>query len=94
MSARYAFSKSLKEVRFLFCHTSSHSDATRVFLKRAYPTMKRNNPFTPVLMREALDIEPRVFARYEFGKERQESLAGLTQKEIEAKVTDLVKAAS
>lgn len=36
----------------------------RLFLKRAYPTMKKNNPFTPILMREALDVEPRVFARY------------------------------
>lgn len=29
MSGRYAFNKSLKELRFLFCQTSSHSDATR-----------------------------------------------------------------
>lgn len=29
MSAKYAFSNGLKELRFLFCHTSSHGDATR-----------------------------------------------------------------
>jgi hypothetical protein len=29
MSSKYAFHKGLKELRFLFCHTSSHSDATR-----------------------------------------------------------------
>jgi NADH dehydrogenase (ubiquinone) 1 alpha subcomplex subunit 2 len=29
MSARYAFSKTLKEVRFLFCQTGEHSAATR-----------------------------------------------------------------
>ena len=29
MSAKYAFTKSLKEVRFLFCQTSEHSAAVR-----------------------------------------------------------------
>ncbi|KAH8695231.1 NADH-ubiquinone oxidoreductase 105 kDa subunit [Talaromyces proteolyticus] len=91
MSARYAFNKSLKELRFLFCQTSSHSDATRSFLNRAYPTMKKNNPYVPILIREASGTEPRVFARYELGKEKQELLSGLTDKEIEEKVTSLVK---
>ena len=36
----------------------------RTFLTRAYPTMKKNNPHTPIMMREALGIEPRVYARY------------------------------
>lgn len=29
MSAKYAFKKGLKEIRFLFCQTSEHSAATR-----------------------------------------------------------------
>jgi NADH dehydrogenase (ubiquinone) 1 alpha subcomplex subunit 2 len=82
MSGKYAFTKGLKEVRFLFCQTSDHSAATRFalqhdvqcayvlrtvyrsFLTRAYPTMKKNNPHTPIMLREALGFEPRVFARY------------------------------
>ncbi|KAL1953329.1 hypothetical protein VTO42DRAFT_3009 [Malbranchea cinnamomea] len=92
MASRYAFSKSVRELRFLFCHTSAHGDATRAFLKRAYPTMKKHNPYTPILIREAWDIEPRVFARYELGKEKQLSLLGLTDKEIEEKVSSLVMA--
>ncbi|DAA76711.1 hypothetical protein H112_08738 [Trichophyton rubrum D6] len=91
MASRYAFNTGLKELRFLFCHSSAHGDATRAFLKRAYPTMKKNNPSVPILIREALDVEPRVFARYEFGKEKQETLLGLSDKEIEQKVTVLVK---
>ncbi|KAL1977150.1 hypothetical protein VTN31DRAFT_9 [Thermomyces dupontii] len=91
MSAKYAFNASLKELRFLFCQTSPVSEATRSFLKRAYPTMKKNNPYVPILIREASGTEPRVFARYDFGKEKQESLSGLTDKEIEEKVTQLVK---
>ncbi|EZF29802.1 hypothetical protein H109_06221 [Trichophyton interdigitale MR816] len=91
MASRYAFNTGLRELRFLFCHSSTHGDATRAFLKRAYPTMKKNNPSVPILIREALDVEPRVFARYEFGKEKQENLLGLSDKEIEQKVTVLVK---
>lgn len=36
----------------------------RSFLTRAYPTMKRHNPHTPILIREALGVEPKVWARY------------------------------
>lgn len=31
---------------------------------RAYPTMKKNNPYTPIMLRGAQGTEPRVFARY------------------------------
>jgi NADH dehydrogenase (ubiquinone) 1 alpha subcomplex subunit 2 len=79
--------------------------------------MKKNNPNTPIMLREAAGTQPQVFARYgqslsllcisakhtgvrmefiltngvEFGKEKSESLLGLSDKEIEDKVTGLVK---
>ena len=40
------------------------ANGNRSFLTRAYPTMKKNNPYTPIMLREAMGIEPRVFARY------------------------------
>lgn len=88
MSSKYAFSKGLREVRFLFCQTSEHSTAVRyvchlasahllmrkslmqppplarTFLNRAYPTMKKNNPQIPILIREASGTVPKVYARY------------------------------
>ncbi|AEO65297.1 55bb92d4-b3ec-43d2-b010-0efeacf8f7b7 [Thermothielavioides terrestris] len=91
MSGRYAFAKGLKELRFLFCQTAEHSAATRSFLTRAYPIMKKNNPSIPILLREAQGTLPRVYARYEFGKETSESLEGLSDKQIEETVTKLVK---
>ncbi|KAJ4516632.1 hypothetical protein HRR83_002978 [Exophiala dermatitidis] len=63
----------------------------RSFLKRAYPTMKHHNPNTPILIREATGVEPKVWARYGYGKEKSESLSGLSDKEIENRVTELVK---
>ncbi|KAK3901186.1 thioredoxin-like protein [Staphylotrichum tortipilum] len=91
MSARYAFASGLKEVRFLFCQTGEHSSATRSFLTRAYPIMKKNNPSTPIMLREAQGTLPKVYARYAFGQEKSESLEGLTDKQIEETVTKLVK---
>ncbi|ELR10571.1 hypothetical protein VC83_00223 [Pseudogymnoascus destructans] len=91
MSGKYTFTKGLKEVRFLLCQTGETSNATRSFLARAYPTMKKYNPSTPIMIREAAGTQPQVFARYDFGKEKSELLAGLSDKEIEEKVTGLVK---
>ncbi|KAF2083161.1 NADH dehydrogenase, alpha subcomplex, subunit 2 [Saccharata proteae CBS 121410] len=91
MASKYAFTNSLKEVRFLLCQTSEHSAAARNFLLRTYPTMKKHNPHTPIMIREALNVEPKVYARYEFGKEKMLPLKGLDDKSIEQKVTELVK---
>ncbi|KEY68807.1 hypothetical protein S7711_00675 [Stachybotrys chartarum IBT 7711] len=91
MSSKYAFSKGLREVRFLFCQTSEHSTAVRTFLNRAYPTMKKNNPQIPILIREASGTAPKVYARYELGVEKSQPLDGLTDKQIEDAVTGLVK---
>lgn len=43
------------------------------------------------MLREALNTEPMVYARYEYGKEKKESLSGLNDKEIEERITGLVK---
>ncbi|CAH0015803.1 unnamed protein product [Clonostachys rhizophaga] len=75
MASKYAFAQSLKEVRFLFCQTSEQSAAVRLaqhsryaagksFINRAYPTMKKNNPTIPILVREAQGTIPKVYARY------------------------------
>ena len=48
----------------------------RSFLTKSYPTMKKHNPHTPIMIREASGIEPKVYARYEFGKEKMETLKG------------------
>ncbi|KAH7037150.1 thioredoxin-like protein [Microdochium trichocladiopsis] len=89
-TGKYAFSQALREVRFLFCQGEA-SAATRTFLTRSYPTMKKNNPNTPILLREAAGTLPKVYARYEFGREKSQSLEGLTDKQIEDTVTSLVK---
>ncbi|KAJ4386725.1 hypothetical protein N0V93_009623 [Gnomoniopsis smithogilvyi] len=94
MATKYGFTKALKEVRFLFCQTSEHSAATRAFLTRTYPTMKKHNPSIPIMLREAQGTLPKVYARYDFGKEKSQSLEGLSDKQIEDAVTGLVQQSS
>ncbi|EMD96093.1 hypothetical protein COCHEDRAFT_1019537 [Bipolaris maydis C5] len=89
--ASKAFGNGLKELRFLFCQTSEHSAATRNFLTRSYPAMKKANPSIPIMIREASGTEPTVFARFDFGKERKLALKGLDDKAIEQQVSDLVQ---
>jgi len=36
----------------------------RSFLTRAYPTMKKNNPTIPIMLRDAAGTPPKVYARY------------------------------
>jgi len=38
--------------------------------------MKKNNPYIPIMIREASGVEPRVYARYEYGREKMEDLRG------------------
>ncbi|RKF58525.1 NADH-ubiquinone oxidoreductase 10.5 kDa subunit [Erysiphe neolycopersici] len=63
----------------------------RSFLARAYPTMKKNNPQIPIMLRGAAGTHPRVYARYDQGLEESVSLAGLSEKEIEIKVAKLTQ---
>lgn len=48
----------------------------RAFLTRTYPTMKKHNPSIPIMLREAQGTLPKVYARYDFGKEKSQSLEG------------------
>ena len=38
--------------------------------------MKKNNPSTPIMLREAAGTLPKVYARYEYGHESSQSLEG------------------
>jgi len=91
MATKYAFNQGLKELRFHLCQKSDQSAALRSFLLRTYPTMKKHNPHTPILIREASNVEPKVWARYDFGKEDSRPLNGLDEKSIESALTELVK---
>lgn len=45
----------------------------RNFLTRSYPTMKKHNPHTPIMIREASGTEPTVYARFGALHDRDET---------------------
>lgn len=91
MASKYAFSTALRELRIQFCQTSEPSNGIRTFLKTAYPVMKKHNPHIPILIREAAGVQPRVFARYEHGREESRMLDGLNEKQVEGEIEALAR---
>ncbi|KAK4337359.1 hypothetical protein RND71_044157 [Anisodus tanguticus] len=68
------FSSHLKELRIHVCNVSSHNENLRKFIQKFYKEIKEKNPEVPILIRECRQVEPKVWARYNFGKEESVSL--------------------
>ncbi|KAJ4793987.1 NADH dehydrogenase [ubiquinone] 1 alpha subcomplex subunit 2 [Rhynchospora pubera] len=64
MAWRGNLSKSIKELRFLFCQTSPASSHTRDFVLKNYTDLKTKNPKLPILIRECSGVQPQIWARY------------------------------
>ncbi|KAJ4753022.1 NADH dehydrogenase [ubiquinone] 1 alpha subcomplex subunit 2 [Rhynchospora pubera] len=94
MAWRGNLSKSIKELRFLFCQTSPASSHTRDFVLKNYTDLKTKNPKLPILIRECSGVQPQIWARYDMGVERCVRLDGLTAEQINAKLEELGKAAN
>ncbi|GAA0148118.1 hypothetical protein Leryth_009558 [Lithospermum erythrorhizon] len=91
MAWRGQISKNLKELRFLFCQTSPTSASTRSFIEKNYKDLKTHNPKLPILIREARNIEPQLWARFDMGVERGIRLEGLSEEQISKALEDVVK---
>ncbi len=63
----------------------------RSFLTKSYPVIKKYNPTLPVLIREAANVKPTAYARFEFGREAKASLEGLDSKGIESAIIALTQ---
>ncbi|KAL6422108.1 hypothetical protein ACFW04_010870 [Cataglyphis niger] len=87
--ATVKFGKHLKELRILLCQTSKSSQGVRDFIEQQYVSLKKNNPRFPVLIRECSSIEPKLYARYEYGIERCVPLSNLKSEEVLGKVQEL-----
>ncbi|KAG4305295.1 hypothetical protein PORY_001465 [Pneumocystis oryctolagi] len=84
MSNRYIFQKQIKEISFM------SNKSFKLFLKKAYPILKKHNPYVPILIREAVGITPTLWIRYEYGREKSISLEGLSEKECEERLNSLL----
>lgn len=91
MSWRAQISRSLRELRFVACETSQHSQGLRTFIRKNYNELKMLNPTTPFVYREAEEMEPFVYARFDWGKEEKVFVHNKSDKEITEIIRELVE---
>ncbi|KAK7574258.1 hypothetical protein V9T40_011449 [Parthenolecanium corni] len=70
-ASKVIFQPALKELRIILCQSSKSSQGIRDFISQHYVALKKVNPNTPILIRECSNVEPKIFARYDLGKEKK-----------------------
>ncbi|XP_030750338.1 NADH dehydrogenase [ubiquinone] 1 alpha subcomplex subunit 2 [Sitophilus oryzae] len=89
MSAAIKFPKALKEIRVHLCQSGAASKGVREFIEKYYVDLKSNNPKFPILIRECSGVEPKLWARFELGKEKAISLKDLSSSDVLTKVKSI-----
>ncbi|XP_075712396.1 NADH dehydrogenase [ubiquinone] 1 alpha subcomplex subunit 2 [Rhinoderma darwinii] len=62
-------SKNVREIRIHLCQKSAGSQGVRDFIEQNYVALKKANPEFPILIRECSEVQPKLWARYDFGRE-------------------------
>jgi NADH dehydrogenase (ubiquinone) 1 alpha subcomplex subunit 2 len=91
MAWRSSLSRTIQELRIHLCQTSSASKGARDFVAHRYQELKTQNPQLAILIRECSGVQPRLFARFDFGHEKSVGLEGLDEATVESKLEELVK---
>ncbi|KAA0199406.1 putative nadh-ubiquinone oxidoreductase kDa subunit [Fasciolopsis buskii] len=89
MASLVKFGPKVKELRILLSQNADASRGTREFLKKYYATLKLANPQLKFMIREAQGTSPKVYTRYEYGKEAAISLVDNTAEEVLEKIKQL-----
>lgn len=63
----------------------------RDFVLSSYQELKKANPKLPILVRESMQAEAKLTARYDFGTETAVSVDGMDKTEISKTLEELVK---
>jgi len=81
-STTLKFASNLKELRIHLCQKSEASKGVRDFIEKYYVGIKSNNPKFPILIRECSGVRPKVYARYEFGRETNADLVDMKAEDV------------
>mmetsp|Transcript_4802 Transcript_4802/g.8960 ORF Transcript_4802/g.8960 Transcript_4802/m.8960 type:complete len:104 (-) Transcript_4802:1425-1736(-) len=90
MSWTRGLANRIRELRFIYCQSSPHSQGVREFVSSHYLPVKHANPSLPFIVRECESAIPMVIVRYDFGVERKAYLEGFSVREVEDAVNKLV----
>lgn len=91
MSKVFKFGQAVRELRIHLCQSSQTSAGVRKFIEKSYAGLKQANPNVPILIREAGNVQPKMWARYEFGKEAHLPLANMNETQVQAALEKLAK---
>lgn len=80
----------LREIRIHLCQRSPNSQGVRDFIEKRYVDLKKANSNLPILIRECSDVQPKLWARYAFGQEKQVSLNNLNADQVNKALQDVL----
>ncbi|CAM1312143.1 Uncharacterised protein g5897 [Pycnogonum litorale] len=83
------FPSHLKELRIHLCQKSAASKGVRDFVELHYVDLKKNNPKFPILIRECSGVLPKLWARYEYGKENNVALTDMSSDQVSKVIEDV-----
>ncbi len=86
MSWKTQIAKNVRELRFVLCQTSAHSQGIRQYISNNYVDIKSQAPETPFIVRECQNAMPTIMARYDYGVEKRVYVENLTEEEIDGVV--------
>ncbi|KAM5217101.1 NADH dehydrogenase [ubiquinone] 1 alpha subcomplex subunit 2 [Hipposideros larvatus] len=72
----------LREIRIHLCQRSPGSQGVRDFIEKRYVELKKANPDLPILIRECSEVQPKLWARYAFGQEKNVSLNNFSADQV------------
>jgi NADH dehydrogenase (ubiquinone) 1 alpha subcomplex subunit 2 len=91
MSRAFQFGQAVRELRIHLCQTSPASSGVRQFIEKHYVDLKTMNKNTPILIRECANVQPKLWARYEFGKEAHLPLTNMSESQVLSALEKLTK---
>ncbi|ODQ45917.1 hypothetical protein PICMEDRAFT_34360 [Pichia membranifaciens NRRL Y-2026] len=74
-----AISPAVKEIRFLLPQAAS---TFKNFVLKAYPEIKKQHPYLPVLIRECQGVQPTVVVRLDKGVEVKKHVGNFSEAEL------------
>ncbi|XP_007900150.1 NADH dehydrogenase [ubiquinone] 1 alpha subcomplex subunit 2 [Callorhinchus milii] len=83
-------SGNLREVRLHLCQRSAASQGVREFVEQHYVTLKKANLEFPILIRECAEVQPKLWARYDFGREQSIPLDNLNSEQVAKALETLI----
>merc|ERR1712062_64711 len=92
--AALKFPKHLKELRLHLCQKSATSQGARDFVEKHYVGIKQANPSFPILVRECSNVQPKLTARYELGRESSVPLSNLSADQVLDSLKNIVSKAT